>query len=119
MIVVIKISPHENFKRQGADLILEKRILLTEALTGFEFDFFHLNGEEILIKTQKNEIIQHGETKLIRNKGMPFFKTPSSFGNLLLKFNVIFPSKNELTADQIGKLKEVLLNSMINNLKKQ
>ena len=104
---MIKITPHQYFKRQGADLILEKQILLSEALTGLEFDFSHLNEEEIRIKTQKNEIIQHGETKLIRNKGMPFFKTHTSFGNLLLKFNVVFPSKNELTVDQIEKLKEV------------
>jgi DnaJ-class molecular chaperone len=76
-------------------------------LTGLEFEFKHLNGEEIRIKTKNHEIIQHGENKIIRNKGMPFFNAPSSFGNFILRCNIIFPTKNELTADQIEKLKEV------------
>ena len=44
------------------------------------------------------EVISHGQTKLIRNQGMPFFKDEMGSGNLFVKFDVEFPKKGQLKA---------------------
>jgi len=35
--------------------------------------------------------------KMIKGKGMPFYKDAMSHGNLFVKFNVIFPKRGELS----------------------
>lgn len=42
VVIVVNEQPHNNFKRKGADLFMEKDITLLEALTGCDFlvDFF-------------------------------------------------------------------------------
>ena len=45
MIVVIKVEPHKEFQRIGADLYINKKISLYEALCGFVFEIKHLDGE--------------------------------------------------------------------------
>jgi len=89
--VRIKIKEHKVFTRKGADLFLEKKISLLEALTGFNFALKHLDGESITIASNPGEIISSGATKTIRDKGMPFFKDAMSYGNLFIKFTIDFP----------------------------
>jgi len=51
LYVRIHIEKHKTFKRQGADLIIEKDISLYEALTGLNFEINHLDGSKLKIKT--------------------------------------------------------------------
>ena len=44
VIVVVDQQPHKIFKRKGGDLMIEKEILLSEALTGVSFTITHLDG---------------------------------------------------------------------------
>ena len=44
VIVVVDQQPHKIFKRKGGDLMIEKEILLSEALTGVSFTIAHLDG---------------------------------------------------------------------------
>lgn len=50
VVIIIKEMPHKQFKRKGADLLIEKEISLLEALTGVDFVLTHLDGSKLRIK---------------------------------------------------------------------
>merc|ERR1711953_1325861 len=58
VIFVLDEQEHKEFKRRGADLYLERKISLVEALCGFEMELTHLDGRKLLIKTQPGEIVK-------------------------------------------------------------
>jgi len=46
------------FKRKGADLFVERKISLVEALCGVSLELTHLDGRKLLIKTTPGDIIK-------------------------------------------------------------
>jgi len=60
LIVRFKIKEHDLFKRKGADLFVNKKITLLEALTGFTVNITHLDGKKLKIATMPGEVISHG-----------------------------------------------------------
>jgi len=91
VIIVVKEVEHKKFKRRGADLFIEHKITLVEALTGINFIFTHLDGTQIRIKNEPGEVIKPDDIKTVAEKGFPFYKSPYRFGNLFIKFTVTFP----------------------------
>lgn len=51
LYVKILIKPHAVFKRKGADLYIEKKITLLEALSGVYFEVKHLDNSILKIAT--------------------------------------------------------------------
>jgi len=76
------IEPHNVFKRKGADLYIEKKISLLESLTGTYFNVTHLDGTKLTISTAPGEVISPNTVKVVKGKGMPFYKDAFSHGNL-------------------------------------
>jgi len=71
VIFVVKQEEHPDFKRKGADLYLERKISLIEALCGLTLDITHLDGRKLRIQTGPNEIITplpHGFDPLAEEK---------------------------------------------------
>lgn len=101
---MIDEKPHSVFKRDGNDLVVNKKISLLEALTGKTFDLTTLDGRYITIPV--TDIVKPGHEVLIPNEGMPVSKNPGQKGNLRIKFEVTFPSK--LSAEQKSDLRRVL-----------
>jgi len=58
VVFVCQQQEHPVFKRKGADLFVEKRISLVEALCGFSLDITHLDGRKLLVKTAPGEIVR-------------------------------------------------------------
>merc|ERR1719162_2852197 len=58
VIFVLKQQEHADFKRKGADLFIERKISLVEALCGFKMQLTHLDGRKLLIKTSPGEIVK-------------------------------------------------------------
>merc|ERR1719382_1991938 len=58
VIFVLKQQEHADFKRKGADLFIERKISLVEALCGFELTLTHLDGRKLFIKTARGEIVK-------------------------------------------------------------
>jgi len=58
VIFVLKQQEHADFKRRGADLYLERKISLVEALCGFELEIKHLDGRKLLVKTGPGDIVK-------------------------------------------------------------
>lgn len=75
-------------KRVGNNLIMMKDISLKEALIGFKFRFRHFDNRVIEI-VNKNIITP--ETQLVvKGEGMSILND-TSYGNLIIKFNIIYP----------------------------
>jgi DnaJ family protein A protein 2 len=83
-----KIKKHKTFIRKGADLVLIKKISLLEALTGVTMEIEHLDGKKHVIATAPGEVLSNNEFKTARKLGMPFYRDPMSYGNLIVEFKV-------------------------------
>ena len=97
--VFVKVENSTAFKRQGLDLIFDKKISLKEALCGFSFELAHLNGKTYTINNNKGSIVTPSYYKSIPNMGLT---RNEHVGNLIITFNVVFPEK--LSSKQIEAL---------------
>jgi len=105
VIFVIQETPHDHFKRSGDDLIMEKEISLIDSLTGFSFEFKHLDDRSVIIQIKPGDIIKPDDVREVPGLGMPIYTRSYDFGNLYIKFNVTFPTS--LNNDQATKLKTI------------
>lgn len=96
LIVVLNVEEQENgFRRNGKDLIYEKDILLAEALCGSSFKLKHLDDRILHISFTS---INPKESKVIKGEGLT--------GNLIINFNIIFPT--ELNKEKRKELRKLL-----------
>ena len=106
VVIVCQQQPSKKFQRKGADLLMEKSISLVDALTGVDFVFEHLDGQQIRVKNKPGQVIKPDSLMTLEGKGLPFHKRSYEFGNLYLKFTVNFPEK--LTKAQMTPLNGAL-----------
>ena len=64
IVFVLQQKEHPRFKRKGDDLFVEHTLSLTEALCGFRFVLTHLDGRQLLVKSNPGEVIKPGELAL-------------------------------------------------------
>ncbi|KAL6634864.1 hypothetical protein ACP70R_027535 [Stipagrostis hirtigluma subsp. patula] len=107
-VFVVQVKDHPKFKRKYDDLYIEHTISLTEALCGFQFVLTHLDGRQLLIKSNPGEVIKPGQHKAINDEGMPQHGRPFMKGRLFVEFNVKFPEPGTLTPDQCRSLQKIL-----------
>jgi len=91
LIFKINIVEDQNIKRIEDDLIVSMDIGLIDALCGFKYYYTHLDGNKLLLEVNKpvvpnNDFVLNGYGFPIKSNG-----TLNSFGNLIFKFNIIFP----------------------------
>ena len=102
LIIIFEEEQHSNMQRQNNDLVCLKQILLSESLCGLEYIFKHPSKENILIKS--DDIIKPNDIKVLYGLGFPS-KNNYRNGNLVIKFDVIFPDSIDLVKkDLILKL---------------
>jgi len=108
IIFVLVEKKHELFKRNGNDLYIEQTIPLVEALCGFTTYVKHLDDRVLVVSQSKNDVINHGEIRMITNEGMPIHKRPYEKGNLYIQFNVEFPKPGFLKENAMKELEKLL-----------
>lgn len=91
VVVVVDIQEHKLFKRKGADLLLEKKITLAEALCGVNFTFKHLDGKMVRVKSNPGDVIKPNSLMTLKDLGLPFYKKSWEMGNVYVLFRVEFP----------------------------
>ncbi|KAL3828621.1 hypothetical protein ACJIZ3_017423 [Penstemon smallii] len=107
IVFVLQQKEHPKFKRKnGDDLFVEHQLSLTEALCGFQLILPHLDGRQLLIKSQPGEVVKPNSYKAINDEGMPIYQRPFMKGKLYIHFNVEFP--DSLSLDQVEALGKVL-----------
>lgn len=108
IVFVLQLKEHPTFKRKGDDLFVEHSLSLTEALCGFKFILTHLDGRQLLIKSNPGEIVKPGQFKAINDEGMPHYQRPFMKGRLYLHFSVEFPESGSMTPEQCKILENTL-----------
>jgi len=99
----IKIDNTTEFKRNGLDLILERKISLKDALCGFSFILKYINGKSYTINNNPGSIVTPSYFKAIPNMGLT---RDGHTGNMVITFDVEFPET--LSLDKIEQLKSIL-----------
>ncbi|CAN8268336.1 unnamed protein product [Cochlearia groenlandica] len=106
IVFVLQQKEHPKFKRKGEDLFVEHTVSLTESLCGFQFVLTHLDGRNLLIKSNPGEIVKHNSYKAINDEGMPIYQRPFMKGKLYIHFTVEFP--DTLTLEQTKAFEAIL-----------
>jgi len=104
LIFIIDEKPHAVFKRVGNDLMITQKIFLLEALTGYTLQLSTLDGRTL--NHTINSIIGPDYEETIIGEGMPITKERNKKGNLIVKFQIKFPSR--LTMEQKNSIKRWL-----------
>ena len=107
--VFVKITNNTQFKRDGLDLIIKKKISLKEALIGFIFDLQHLSGKTYTINNKTGAVVTPKFVKEVPNMGMKRVRphpAPPLVGKLLICFEIEYPTS--ITEEQRKKLEEIL-----------
>ncbi|KAI5055126.1 hypothetical protein GOP47_0030271 [Adiantum capillus-veneris] len=108
IVFVLQQKDHAKFKRKGDDLFYEHTLTLSEALCGYQFILTHLDGRQLLMKSQPLEIVKPGQFKAINDEGMPIHHRPFMKGKMYIHFSVDFPESGSLTQDQLKALEAIL-----------
>lgn len=104
LVFVIDEKPHDFYKRDGNDLIVNQRVSLAEALGGTTINLVSLDGRNLSFPV--TDIISPGYELVVAREGMPIAKEPGNRGDLRIKFDVKFPTR--LTPEQRAGLKRAL-----------
>lgn len=106
IVLVIQQIKHEKFVREENDLHMKQTIPLADALCGFQFVIEHLDGRKLVVQSEKGQMIKPGDKKVVQGEGMPIRGRPNQFGDLVIEFNVEFPTR--LQSGEIEALSAVL-----------
>lgn len=90
LYLVVKFSPHKEFKRDGFNLLKELPISFTQAALGNKIIVKILDGD---IELKIPGGTQSGEIFRVKSKGVPHINNPSHRGDLLITVRVIVPKK--------------------------
>jgi DnaJ-class molecular chaperone len=98
----ISVEEHPQFRREGdADLVVEHRVSLKDALCGFAFDLVHLNGRSYKFNCKPCSITgSMNETKVLPGLGY------TENGALKIRFSIELPTS--LTEEQVAALSAIL-----------
>ncbi|CAL2033092.1 hypothetical protein CAEBREN_24528 [Caenorhabditis brenneri] len=91
IVFVIKDKPHSKFKREGSDIKRVEKISLKQALVGVDLMIPTLDGVDHRLTL--TEVIKPGTTRRLTGRGLPNPKSPSHRGDLIVEFEVEFPSQ--------------------------
>mmetsp|Transcript_100299 Transcript_100299/g.321635 ORF Transcript_100299/g.321635 Transcript_100299/m.321635 type:complete len:525 (+) Transcript_100299:90-1664(+) len=86
IIVELREKPHEVFSRLGsADLLMERRVSLLDALCGVRFSVRHLDGSDVEVRCTEGCVVRPGDVWVLKCRGM------RAGGDLVIRFKVDFP----------------------------
>ncbi|KAL7646832.1 UNVERIFIED_CONTAM: hypothetical protein RMT77_002088 [Armadillidium vulgare] len=100
IVFVIRDKPHSVFKRESANIVYTAKITLREALCGTRINVPTLSGQSVNLNLT-GEIIKPQTTKRLQGYGLPFPKEPSRKGDLIIHFDIQFPSTLTDSAKEI------------------
>jgi len=91
IVFQVEQTAHGIFRRTGNDLEFTATVPLSRALVGCSIEVPTLDGREISVPI--NDIIHPKYTKVVKKEGMPIYGDAKSRGNLIIKFDIEFPSR--------------------------
>ena len=91
---------YERDLKKKENLIYKHKLSFVEALCGFTLEIPHPSGKTLLVES--NELINGLSQYKINNKGLPVFNRGKTYGDIIFKFEIVYP--NEITEEQKEKL---------------
>lgn len=96
LFFVVEINNSQHYlKREGVNLVLNKKINLVDALCGIDFGVRHLDNH--IVHVVYNSVIKPGDCLICENEGyiIPVEQRPKYLGkargDLIIRFDVVFP----------------------------
>lgn len=89
--------PHKVFKREKNNLIVVQTVSLKQSWNGIRLKIKTLDNKAFRVNI--TQVITNDYVKIIRNEGMPDVNDPTVRGNIVIKFNVVYPLNPQI-ADQ-------------------
>ena len=91
IIFIVGDKPHQYFKRDADNnLLYTAKVGLKDALVGCLLQIPTIEGRALTV--QLNEVIQPGTQKRIPGEGLPLPKSPGQRGDMIVTFDVEFPT---------------------------
>ena len=101
LYIKIHFTSDKKWRKEGANLVSDLNIKLTDALLGAEYDLDTLDGK-IKLKVPKG--VDFGEVLRIKGKGVPV--SASQRGDIMIKLKIQLPNKlDKKTRDLVKELK--------------
>lgn len=92
IVFIIKDKTHPLFKREGSDIKYTAKISLRDALTGVDIRVPTLAGEKIPLRIPPGDVVKPSTFKRLSGHGLPHPKEPTRRGDLIVAFDIQFPS---------------------------
>lgn len=100
VVFVIRDKPHQHFKRDGSDVKYTAKVSLKEALMCNSIvKIPTLEGETVSLAIK--DIIKPTTIKRVSHRGLPIPKEPNKRGDLIVQFDIQFPTDLPETTRQI------------------
>jgi curved DNA-binding protein len=96
LYLVVAVTPHERFRREGDNLRVEAPVNLTTCMLGGEVHVRTLRGSRLAVRVPPET--QNGTTIRLRGQGMPRLKNPATAGDLFVEVHAVLPTR--LTSDE-------------------
>ena len=106
--VVLQVSRHPDFERDGMDILTKTDVPLTVAILGGEVMVKTLSGNQVKLKVPAGT--QPGTNFRLRGKGLPLMSSPGRHGDILVETNIQIPKSMNSKAKQLVKELEEELN---------
>mmetsp|Transcript_28767 Transcript_28767/g.85941 ORF Transcript_28767/g.85941 Transcript_28767/m.85941 type:complete len:365 (+) Transcript_28767:156-1250(+) len=106
----LREAPHSVYARRGADLLLDARVPLAEALGGGPtITVARPDGTQFRIKLAgRGQVLKHGHLRCVEGEGMPVRGGGGKRGRLFLRILVEFPDELDMDEGQRAQLGDLL-----------
>ena len=91
IVFKVKEKPHPLYKRDGNDLKYTATLSLRDALCGATVQVPLIDKRTHTLHL--HEVVQPTSTRILRGEGMPLSKNPNRRGDMIVSFDIKFPSK--------------------------
>ncbi|CAM0878256.1 unnamed protein product [Alopecurus aequalis] len=86
IVFIIDEKPHDQFTREGNDLVMTQKISLAEDWARYNVHVTTLDGRNLTVPIKS--VVKPGYEEVVPGEGMPIPKDPCKKGNLRIKFNI-------------------------------
>jgi len=101
LYVVVQVKRHSQFRREGADLLIQAEVPVTTAMLGGEIMVDTISKSKVKLKIPQGT--QPGTTFRLRSKGLPYMGSSGRFGDVMVEANIIIPKSLNSKAKQLAK----------------
>lgn len=114
-VFILQEKEHKVFRRKNADLYMELRISLVDALFGFEKEVSHLDNSHFIIRSREGETVSPDDLLCLEGLGMPIYTGDATVvrnsprGNLFVRIKLDLPKRiPSLLAEEKKMLQRIL-----------